>query len=499
MKRRASTAGRVTCPTAPKPSSEGFSDESNRAASRRARLPNDGAQMSLVIDSFAGGGGASLGITMALGRGPDVAINHDPEALALHAVNHSRSRHLCENVLDVDPLAVCGNQHVALMWSSPDCKHFSRAKGAKPVSTGVRGLAWVVVRWARAVHPDVVILENVPEFTTWGPLLPNNMPDPARRGLTFKRWWGQLRAAGYELEMRVIAASDYGAPTTRRRLFIVARSDGRRIVWPEPTHGPGRRHPYRTAADCIQWDVPCPSIFERTRPLAAPTMNRIARGIRRFVLNAGDPFLLPTPHGGDARVHSVDEPLRTVTGAHRGENALAAATLIQTGYGERAGRAPRALNLRRPVGTVVAGGSKHGLIAAYLAKHFGGHESPGGAMSAPFSAVTCRDHHALVTAKLGAGRHRREVRALMGGPAIVKVGRDTFEIVDIGMRMLGARELFRAQGFPDHYAIDVTTVSGRPLSKTAQIRMAGNAVCPPVAAALVAANVRLDEEKGRAA
>src|SRR5581483_1213141 len=207
----------------------------------------------LIVDNFAGGGGASLGIEWALGRSPDVAINHDEEAIAMHAANHPGTRHLCGDVWDVAPKAACVGRPVALAWFSPDCKHFSRAKGTKPVEKRIRGLAWVVVRWAKTVRPRVIILENVEEFADWGPLLDDNRPDPARKGLTFRRWWGSLVAAGYQVEMRQLRASDYGAPTSRNRLFIIARSDGGPIVWPEPTHGPHRAAPHRTAAECIEW------------------------------------------------------------------------------------------------------------------------------------------------------------------------------------------------------------------------------------------------------
>jgi DNA (cytosine-5)-methyltransferase 1 len=389
----------------------------------------------LIVDLFAGGGGASRGIELASGRSPDVAINHDSAAIAMHVANHPRTRHYCESIQDVDPLAATGGVEVDFLWASPDCKHFSRAKGKAIVrSKEVRSLADVVVTWARAVRPRVIMVENVEEFQTWGPLDANGQPDPALKGTDFVRWVGALRACGYAVEWRTLRACDYGAPTTRKRLFVIARCDGQPIVWPAPTHDPST---YRTAAECIDWTLPCQSIFDRKRPLADKTLARIARGIERFVTGAVDPYLR------DDIAH----------------------TLVQTGYGERPGQTPRALDLGAPMGTVVAGGSKQALVACFLAKHYGGHGTPGSDLRAPFGTITCRDHHALVATLL----HRFDVDP----------GR--YRIVDIGMRMLTPRELARGQGFDDAYLLVG--------SQTQQIRMIGNSVSPLVARALVAANV----------
>lgn len=463
----------------------------------------------IIVDSFAGGGGASLGIEMALGRGPDVAINHDAEAIAMHARNHPHARHYREDVWKVDPVEACGGRPVGLMWASPDCKHFSKAKGGKPVEKKVRGLAWVVVRWAAAVRPRVIALENVEEFQTWGPIV-DGRPCPDRRGDTFRRWVGKLRALGYVVEWREMRACDYGAPTSRKRLFVIARCDGEPVVWPRPTHGAGRAFPWRTAADCIDWALPCPSIFERARPLADATCRRIARGIVRYVIEAPRPFIAPT-------------------------EAMIAPTLVQTGYGEREGQAPRSLDLHTPLGTVVSGGQKHALVAAFLAKHYGeratGGWNGGSSLFAPTSSVTTRDHHALVTSHLvhlkgtcadgkplevpmptvmAGAQHIGEIRSFLtkyygtgdGQPltlplgtvttrdrfGLVMVDGEAYEIADIGMRMLSPRELARAQGFPDRYVLE-QGADGKPLSKTAQVRMVGNSVCPPMAAAIVRANV----------
>lgn len=437
----------------------------------------------LIVDNFAGGGGASLGIELALGRSPDIAVNHDPEAVAMHAENHPSTRHYCESVWDVDPVEVTQGRPIALAWFSPDCKHFSRAKGGKPVSKNIRSLADVVIRWARAVKPRVICLENVEEFQTWGPLLDDGTPCPIRKGLEFRRWRRELEEAGYQVEMKPLRACDYGAPTTRKRLFIIARCDGQPIVWPEPTHGPGLA-PYRSAASCIDWSDLGASIFERSRPLVEATLRRIGRGMHRYVLGSEQPY---TVQLASARI---------------------APTLVQGGYGERIGQAPRCLDIEQPLGTAVAGGIKHALVSAFLAKHYGGHEGPGSSLRRPLDTITAADHHALVSAPT-AGDRIEQVRAFLlkyydtGAPASARRPLDTIttrdrfglvsvtgvdhQIADILMRMLFPRELYNAQGFPPSYRIDFS-VNGTPLSKTAQVRMVGNSVSPPIAAALVRAN-----------
>jgi DNA (cytosine-5)-methyltransferase 1 len=496
----------------------------------------------LIVDNFAGGGGASTGIEAALGRPVDIAINHDRYAVAMHQANHPDTLHLCQSVWKADPVDVCKGRPVALAWFSPDCKHFSKAKGGKPVEKNIRDLAWVVVLWAKRVKPAVIMLENVEEFKDWGPLVERDdgamVPCLDRKGLTFKRWVRELKKLGYAVEWRELRACDYGAPTIRKRLFVIARCDGQSIVWPAPTHGPGLL-PFRTAADIIDWSLPCPSIFLTkeegraigvNRPLAAATMRRIARGVQRYVIDAAEPFIVPVTHAGDDRVHPIGEPLRTITTAHRGELAVAVPTLIQTGYGERPGQAPRVPGLAKPLGTVVAGGSKHALVAAFLAQHNGG--MTGHDARKPLSTITLRGtQQAIVAAHLlnlrgrerggadvegpvptitASGTHVAEVRAFLmkyygadqdprlGAPlhtvttrdrfGLVMVHGEPFDIIDIGMRMLTPRELFRAQGFPDRYIID-PVVDGRPLPKTRQVSCCGNSVSPPLAEALVRANV----------
>ena len=489
----------------------------------------------LVVDSFAGGGGASTGIERALGRPVDIAINHSPEAIAMHRANHPATRHYQEDIWQVDPKEACGSRPVGLAWFSPDCTHFSKAKGAAPRSREIRGLADVVIRWARAVRPRVIALENVEEFATWGPLGEDGRPDGLRSGEDFGRWLGELAGCGYTIEHRSLVAADHGAPTTRKRLFLVAHRDGTSAAWPASSHGKGAPQAWRTAAEVIDWSLPCPSIFTRKRPLAEATMRRIAAGLRRYVLESAQPFLVKY-HGGQGRGpwrgQGIDEPVRTVDTENR--FGLVAPTLIQTGYGERIGQAPRVPGLHKPLGTVV-GEQKHALVAAFLAKHYGGVVGHG--VERPIGTVTTQDHHSLVSASFvskfygtathgapvdaplptvtATGQHLAEVRAFLvkyygsdGSPVsqqqglfdplhtvttkarfgLVTIHGVDYQIADIGMRMLQPRELFAAQGFPDDYVIDLE-YRGKPLTKTAQIALCGNSVCPPVAEAIVAANV----------
>lgn len=460
----------------------------------------------IIVDNFAGGGGASAGIEAALGRPIDYAINHDPEAIAMHRANHPRTHHFCESVWDVSPRDIARGRPVGLAWFSPDCTFHSKARGGKPFrerdpARRRRGLAWIVIPWIKATRPRVIMLENVEEFADWGPLLPDGRPCPLRRGLTFRRWHRQIENLGYQIDMRELRACDYGAPTTRKRLFVIARCDGEEIVFPEATHGPGLQ-PYRTAAECIDWSIPCPSIFTRERPLAEATLRRIARGVMRYVVNNPRPFIVPyysTTSPGADRIASIDAPLPTQTTANR--FALIAPSIINTRNGERVGQAPRVRDIQEPLPTVTAIGSQGALVAAFLARHYGGHENDGSSLTIPMHTITTKDHHALVAAFLlkyyGTDQDPRideplgtvTTRDRFG---LVTVHGEQYRIVDIGMRMLTPRELFNAQGFRHDYIIDHGIDEHgeiMPLTKTAQVRMCGNSVPPAVAEALVRANL----------
>ena len=432
--------------------------------------------MELIVDNFAGGGGASTGIELATGRSVDIAINHDPTAIAMHRANHPTSKHYCENVWDVDPVEACGGRPVGLAWFSPDCKHFSKAKGGKPVEKAIRGLAWVAIRWAKLVTPRVIILENVEEFTTWGPLL-DNRPDPARKGQTFRRFVHALRRYGYNVEWDELRACDYGAPTIRKRFFLIARCDGLPIVWPEPTHGDpksifvksGMLQPWRTAAEIIDWSLPCPSIFDRKKPLCKNTMRRIARGIKKFILDKPGSYV-------------IDKSI--------------APFLIQY-HSEQSGKDVRGQAIDRPLMTVDAS-NRHGLVTAFISKYFaGGYQSAGVDITVPLPTVTCIDHNALIEAFLvkyyGKGSTQTILEPLhtittKDRFGIVAVRGELYQIVDIGMRMLTPRELFQAQGFPGNYIID-RDADGKSYPKSAQVARCGNAVPPPFAEALVRANL----------
>lgn len=395
----------------------------------------------LIVDNFAGGGGASTGIAMAVGRHPDLAINHDAAAIAMHLANHPATLHYCQSVWAVSPEEATRGRPVGLAWFSPDCKHFSKAKGGKPVERQIRDLAWVAVKWAKTVRPRIIMLENVEEFVTWGPLGDDGRPCKARRGQIFRKWLNALKALGYKVESREMRACDYGAPTIRKRFFLIARCDGRPIVWPEPTHGApdsdgvreGRLKPWRTAAEIIDWSLPCPSIFLTreegravgcNRPLADATMARIARGVQRYVLDAAKPFIVNLTHHGGDRIESVDDPMRTVTGAHRGEkgivapvftygqqggavrpadephstitasrkdtNALVAPFMVPR-YGERDGQLPRSRSVEEPAPTIVPDGNGGSLVAPFLAGCGGrAAQSPPKGVDQPMNTVTAK-------------------------------------------------------------------------------------------------------------
>lgn len=502
----------------------------------------------LLVDNFAGGGGASTGIELATGYSVDIAINHDPEAIRMHKANHPNTKHYCENVWAVDPVKACGGHPVALAWFSPDCKHFSKAKGGKPKDKNIRGLAWVACRWAGLVRPRVIMLENVEEFKTWGPLGRRHHPIKAKRGKTFEKFVQQLTDLGYEVEFRELVAADYGAPTMRKRFFMIARCDGKPIVWPEPTHAPadsdevkaGLLKPYVGAYTQLDFSLPCPSIFDSSeeikekygiravRPLAPKTMERIARGLKKFVLDNPEPFIIQCNHGGERRPNNIREPMPTITGKHGygiveptlapymgtnttnhpggnckdpmhtittgNQQCLISPTLIQY-HSETAQGEVRGQTIEDPIMTV-DGSNRYGLVTSFLSKfyksgigqdereplhtittspgHFGEvraflikyyGEGTGQDIKKPLDTITSRDRFGLVT-----------------------INGTDYQIVDIGLRMLEPRELYGCQGFPEDYIID-HDYTGKTYPRSEQVRRCGNAVCPPIPAALVRANL----------
>lgn len=501
----------------------------------------------LIVDNFAGGGGASTGIEIATGISVDIAINHDPEAIKMHKANHPGTKHYCENVWAIDPVKACRGNPVALAWFSPDCKHFSKAKGGKPKDKSIRGLAWVACRWAGLVRPRVIMLENVEEFKDWGPLNRRHRPIKAKKGVTFRKFVGQLEALGYTVEYRELVAADYGAPTMRKRFFLIARCDLNSIVWPKPTHGPvdstevvaGTREPYVGAYTQIDFSRPCPSIFDTAkeikekygiravRPLAPKTMERIARAMKKFVLENPEPFIIQCNHSGGRRTQDLREPMPTITGKHG--FGVVSPVLIQY-HSETAEGEVRGQTVTNPIMTV-DGSNRYGLVSAFIHKYFdGGYKGAGDNIENPLPTVTAWDHNSICTANLiqmnnhcdgrdirqpiptitaGDG-HFGEVRAFLikyygcgTGQAIdepldtvtandrfglVQIGGIDYQIIDIGLRMLEPKELYGCQGFPDDYIID-RDYTGKTYARTEQVKRCGNAVCPPIPAALVRANL----------
>lgn len=407
----------------------------------------------LIVDNFAGGGGASTGIEEATGFSVDIAINHDPKAIAMHKANHPNTKHYCEDVWQVDPVQACNGHPVGLAWFSPDCKHFSKAKGGKPKDKNIRGLAWVACRWAGLVRPRVIMLENVEEFKTWGPLNRGHHPVKSKQGRTFDKFVRQLQDLGYEVQFRELVAADYGAPTMRKRFFMIARCDKKPIVWPEPTHAPadseavkkGLLKPYVGAYTQIDFSRQCPSIFDTSeqikekygikavRPLAPKTMERIARGLKKFVLDNPEPFIVQCNHGGDRRPLDIKEPLPTITGKHgygivepymiqigqtgftkdrskniqeplstivsKNEHCLICPTLIQY-HSETAQGEVRGQTIKDPIMTV-DGSNRYGLVASFLHKYYdGGYKGAGESMENPLPTITAWDHNSVVTANL---------------------------------------------------------------------------------------------------
>lgn len=472
----------------------------------------------LVVDNFAGGGGASTGIEMATGYSVDIAINHDPEAIRMHKANHPSTKHYCESVWDVDPIEACKGHPVGIAWFSPDCKHFSKAKGGKPKDKNIRGLAWVALRWAGKVRPRVIMLENVEEFKTWGPLNRSHRPIKAKQGVTFRKFVSQLEDLGYKVEYRELVAADYGAPTMRKRFFLIARCDGKPIVWPEPTHGPadsiqvkaGLLKPYLGAYTQLDFSLPCPSIFDTSeeikekygiravRPLAPKTMERIARGIKKFVLDNAEPFIVQVNHSGAKSdyCNSMNEPLRVITAKHGFgvvEPVLAHA-LIQY-HSETSEKEVRGQGIENPIMTVDSS-NRYGLVTSFLSKFYG--TCTGQSIKDPLHTITAGDGHfgevrAFLIKYYGQGTGQDISEPLDTITAqdrfgLVTVNGVDYQIVDIGLRMLEPKELYGCQGFPDDYIID-RDYTGKEYPRSEQVRRCGNAVCPPIPAALVRANL----------
>lgn len=520
----------------------------------------------MMIDNFAGGGGTSTGMKIFLGRSPDAAINHDLGAIAMHRANHPEHecRHYCESVWDVNPSDVTNGRPVGLVWLSPDCKHFSKAKGAVPVDKNIRGLAWVALRWIAHVRPRIVMLENVEEFQSWGPLIKDengqSYPDKSKAGRTFHSFVNAIRRHGYSVEWRELRASDYGINTIRRRFFLVARCDGQPIVWPDPTHGDRRSLSVRAGLlpaskqshEIIDWSIPCQSIFGRKRPLVEKSLTRLAKGIKRFVIDDPEPFIVHntapfiTEHanGSSQRVMSVKEPLRTICAQVKGghfalvqpvlkavDETVSQAAWISKHYGTGIGAA-----LAEPMPTATA--SPHHalamaslreledsevLTAAWLSKHYGG--VVGASLREPTPTVTAIDHNGLASVRLrpvreGAGDELHpEFRAFvmkyfgtnyglsLRDPLhtattkarfalVVTVHGRNYEIVDILHRMLQPHELFAAQSFPTDYIID-RDYKGNTITKSEQYKRCGNSVCPLMVVALMQANMPEHAKAGK--
>lgn len=467
----------------------------------------------LIVDNFAGGGGASTGIELATGYSVDIAINHDPEAIKMHRVNHPATEHYCESVWDINPETVCRGKPVALAWFSPDCKHFSKAKGGKPKDKNIRGLAWIALRWAGTVRPRVIMLENVEEFKTWGPLNRAHHPVQNKKGTTFRKFIAQMEELGYSVEYRELVAADYGAPTTRKRFFMVARCDGRPVIWPEPTHAPadsrevaeGIRKPYVGAYTQIDFSLPCPSIFDTSeeikekygiravRPLAPKTMERIARGMKKFVIENEEPFIIQVNQSGSKWDYSssMNAPLPVIMSKHG--FGIVSPMLIQ--YHSEAAAGVRGQKVKEPLMTVDAA-NRYGLVTSFLSKFY--KTGTGQDIREPLHTVTTSPGHfgevrAFLIKYYGQGTGQ-DIKKPLGTVTaddrfgLVTINREKYRIVDIGLRMLEPRELYGCQGFPEDYIID-RDITGKKYARSEQVKRCGNAVCTPIPAALVKANL----------
>ena len=435
------------------------------------------AEGELVIDNFAGAGGASSGMERALGRPVDHAINHSEVAVGQHRKNHPYTHHSIEDVWQVHPLDITRGQKVALAWFSPTCSHFSVAKGAGLLDRKIRGLAWVALRWAALARPRVIILENVVEFSTWGKLLPDGRPDPAHKGRTFNTFINALRYQGYVVEWRVLRACDYGTPTIRKRLFLIARRDGLPIVWPEPTHAKptdprvkaGLLQPWRSAASCIDWSLPCPSIFNRKKPLVPATMKRIARGIERFVLNTPEPFIVTCNHGGEGfRGQDLSEPMKTITAAYDAHGVvqpvLAPCVLDRH-------RNHTARNAADPLSTITTTHNKNELLLPVLAPCIFNkqHQAPARSAEEPLSTVTTNtSKNELLAGYLvpryseRAGQASRTVSVELPSPTVVTTGNGSRLAVASLIKHYGGN--YAGAGIPVSGPLDtVTTIDHHAL------------------------------------
>ena len=486
------------------------------------------------VDLFCGGGGWSEGYRRAMGRDVDLAINHDRAAIIMHEANHPHTVHFRNDVTRVNPRQATRGRKVGALHLSPDCAHFSNAKGGKPREQFIRDLAWVGIRWVEETRPVLLTLENVKEFLTWGPLDADGKPIKERAGDTFRAWVRRLRRLGYRVEWRVLLACDFGAPTKRERLFIIARRDGNPIVWPKPTHGDpksdavksGKLFPWRTAAECIDLAKPGRSIFDRKKPLALNTQRRIAEGIRRYVLGSAEPFIVCCNHSGEFRGQPLSDPLATVTkrlgsgvvtpwiqhiqhsknsaGVMEGNAPLCTVTAWPRGGGLALGSVNlikmRGQNVGQhvaaPRATISAQGTHHAL-ASCIIKYYGKSDANG--MREPLHTLTGRDHMGYATAIMDifpTGRYE-QTRAwlrqwgVIGADAEAElvVNGERYRIVDICLRMLEPRELFRCQGFGDDYNI-APMVDGKPLIKAEQVAKCGNSVCPQWPMAILRCNGR---------
>lgn len=500
----------------------------------------------ITVDGFCGGGGWSTGFELAIGEPVTIGINHDSAAISMHKANHQATQHYNENIFCVDPKQAVAGRSVGWAHFSPDCTHFSVAKGGKPVKKHIRGLAWVITKWAGTVHPQIISMENVPEFMSWGPLIAKRdkatgrvlkqtetgeiitaapgervpvenqllIPDKNRKGETFRKFIREMKKLGYEVDWKVLTASDYGAPTSRKRLFILFRRDGKQIVWPKPTHGDpaseavksGKLLPWRTAAECIDFDLPIESIFDRKKPLAENTLKRIARGIKKFIVNNPEPFIVQVNHGGNAfRGQSMDEPLQTIDTSNR--YALASAFLTKYYSGAEKNNT---VSVEKPLATITTH-DRFGVVSAFVEKTYsGGYRGAGSAATEPLGSITTHDHNRLVTAfiarQFGTSTGQkvdeplrtitgvdksRIVEAFLekydGGENLIEIQGEKYKIVDIAMRMLTPRELYNAQGFPPDYIID-RGADGKPYAKSQQVAKVGNSVPPAFATAIVHAN-----------